>query len=247
MLASSLTKREISLIRLSCSSANTLIPSLSCRLGMMEHLAYVQTGARPGRQGPRFPATGRSRTERTHHLAVVGGCGAHASGAAGAAPERSADGAGLVAGLSSTSAGIARDLRVSGAATLARIWLAQGQADRVCELIGPRTSHPGIDGGLIGSAIEFGMLHALALRQLDRSDEARTVFARALALAEPGGYVRLFVDEGEAARLLILDCGLRIENSSTRLAPYRDRLLASFPAPQKSAVQLQPSSPVRSL
>jgi LuxR family transcriptional regulator, maltose regulon positive regulatory protein len=132
-------------------------------------------------------------------------------------------------------------LRVSGAATLARIWLAQGQADRVCELIGPRTKTL-IDGGLIGNAIEFGLLHALALRQLDRLDEARSVFARALALAEPGGYVRLFVDEGEVARLLIFDFGLRIENSSTRLASYRDRLLTSFPAPQKGVVPLQPSA-----
>jgi ATP/maltotriose-dependent transcriptional regulator MalT len=124
---------------------------------------------------------------------------------------------------------------------LARIWLAQGRADRVCELIGPRTKTLS-DGGLIGSAIEFGMLHALALRHLNRADEARKVFARALALAEPGGYVRLFVDEGETARLLILDCGLRIENTPARLGSYRDRLLAAFPATQKSTVSLPPSA-----
>jgi LuxR family transcriptional regulator, maltose regulon positive regulatory protein len=131
-------------------------------------------------------------------------------------------------------------MRISGAATLARIWLAQGQADRVCELIGPRTATLEA-GGLIGSAIEFGLLHALALRQLDRPEEARTVFARALALAEPGGYVRLFVDEGEPMQMLIAECGMRSENSPARLMAYRDRLLASFPAAQTNAVP-RPSS-----
>ncbi len=140
-------------------------------------------------------------------------------------------------------------LRVSGVATLARIWLAQGHADRVCELLGPRAATLEA-GGLIGSAIEFFMLHALALRQLDRPEEARAVFARALTLAEPGGYVRLFVDEGEASRLLILDCGLRsapaglrIENSSARLLSYRDRLLTSFPAAESSSVAQPIKSP----
>lgn len=132
-------------------------------------------------------------------------------------------------------------LRVSGAATLARIWLAQGQADRVCELIGPRAATLE-EGSLIGSALEFYLLHALALRQLDRLEEARPVLARALTLAEPGSYVRLFVDEGEAARLLILDFGSRIEEFSGRLAPYRNRLLTAFPAPQKSAIPLSSSA-----
>jgi len=132
-------------------------------------------------------------------------------------------------------------LRVSGAATLARIWLAQGQADRVSELIGPRTQTL-IDSGLITSAIEFGMLHALALRQLDRLEEGRSVFTRALTLAEPGGYVRLFVDEGEAMRLLITDFGLRIGNSPARLLTYRNLLLAAFPVPQKSGAPLPPSA-----
>ncbi|CAG0935245.1 HTH-type transcriptional regulator MalT [Thermoflexales bacterium] len=132
-------------------------------------------------------------------------------------------------------------LRVSGAATLARIWLVQGQAAGVCELIGPRATTLEA-GGLIGSALEFHMLHALALHQLDRPEEARTVFTRALTLAEPGGYVRLFVDEGEPMRFLILDCRLRIEKSSAQLHSYIDRLLTAFPAAQESAVQLQPSA-----
>jgi LuxR family maltose regulon positive regulatory protein len=132
-------------------------------------------------------------------------------------------------------------LRVSGAATLARIWLAQGQADRVCELIGPRTQTL-IDGSLIGSAIEFGMLHARALRQLDRLEEARSVFTRTLTLAKPGGYVRLFVDEGEAMGMLIAECRLLIEKSSSQLAAYRDRVLAAFPATPTNKVSTHPSS-----
>jgi hypothetical protein len=58
-------------------------------------------------------------------------------------------------------------LRITGVAVVVRVWLAQGQADRGCELIGPRADSLE-SAGLIGSAIEYLMLHALALCALDR-------------------------------------------------------------------------------
>ena len=41
--------------------------------------------------------------------------------------------------------------------------------------------------------------------------QALAALERALTLAEPEGYVRIFVDEGEAMRLLIADFGVLIE------------------------------------
>ncbi len=48
-----------------------------------------------------------------------------------------------------------------------------------------------------------------------------------LMLAEPGGFIRTFVDEGETMRLMIADCRLQIENKT--VAEYADRILAAFP------------------
>ena len=58
---------------------------------------------------------------------------------------------------------------------------------------------------------------------------------RALTLAEPEGYVRIFVDEGESMRLLILDFRLLIEkelrDQARKLIGYIDKLLAAFAQP----------------
>jgi LuxR family maltose regulon positive regulatory protein len=49
--------------------------------------------------------------------------------------------------------------------------------------------------GRRGSVIEILALRALALRARHKSNEALAALERALALAEPEGYVRLFLDE----------------------------------------------------
>jgi LuxR family transcriptional regulator, maltose regulon positive regulatory protein len=66
-------------------------------------------------------------------------------------------------------------------------------------------------------------------------DKALQVLGDALILGEPGGFIRIFVDEGEPMRLLILDFRLWIEKQSRaqdhRLIGYVDRLLAAFASP----------------
>jgi LuxR family maltose regulon positive regulatory protein len=49
----------------------------------------------------------------------------------------------------------------------------------------------------MGSALEILILQALAFSAQGKGTEALTVLQRALTLAEPEGYIRLFVDEGE--------------------------------------------------
>jgi LuxR family maltose regulon positive regulatory protein len=53
------------------------------------------------------------------------------------------------------------------------------------------------DGGRVGSVIEILALQALAYEVQGKIDTALPFLERALKLAEPEGYVRLFVDEGE--------------------------------------------------
>ena len=54
------------------------------------------------------------------------------------------------------------------------------------------------DGGRMGSAIEILLLQALAHDAQGGTSSALAALERALALAEPEGYVRLFVEEGHA-------------------------------------------------
>ena len=74
------------------------------------------------------------------------------------------------------------------------------------------------------------------------TDKAMHLLGDALALAEPDGFIRLFVDEGEPMRLLILDFRLWIEkqaHESHKPIEYVDKLLAAFaqtvPVPQLKA------------
>ena len=83
-----------------------------------------------------------------------------------------------------------------------------------------------------GSVIEILIAQALAHQAQGNTSAALAALDRALILAEPEGYVRIFVDEGEAMRLLIADFRLLIEKQKRRegqqLIGYADKLLAAF-------------------
>ena len=61
------------------------------------------------------------------------------------------------------------------------------------------------------------------------------MLGEALTLAEPGGFIRRFVDEGEAMRFLILEFRLWIDKQGQRegqnLIGYAEKLLAAFEEP----------------
>ena len=57
-------------------------------------------------------------------------------------------------------------------------------------------------GGRLGSAIQI-LVQALAFQAQDNLPRALAALEHALGLAEPEGYIRIFVDEGEAMRTLI--------------------------------------------
>ena len=102
-------------------------------------------------------------------------------------------------------------------------------------------------GGRAGSVIEILLLQALARHAQGDTPAAITSLERALTLAEPEGYVRLFVDEGEPMRLLIFDVGLRIEkqkrDESRKLIGYVEQLLAAFaPAAAQQSSIVEPLS-----
>ncbi len=78
---------------------------------------------------------------------------------------------------------------------LARLMIHRGQEVQVLPLLDRLLGAATADRRM-GSVIEIEMLRALALADSDPAAAASTL-ARAVALAAPPGYVRIFVDEGE--------------------------------------------------
>jgi len=86
--------------------------------------------------------------------------------------------------------------------TLARVQITQGNAAEALRLL-DRLLGTAESGARIHSVIEILVLRALALQTEGDTTGALVALERALTLAAPEGYVRMFVDEGMAmARLL---------------------------------------------
>ena len=80
--------------------------------------------------------------------------------------------------------------------TLARLSIARGQLHGVPAMLDRLRKRAEAEGRM-GSVIEILVLLATTLRVQGRTDEAMTTLQRALSLAEPEGFVRIFVDAGE--------------------------------------------------
>jgi ATP/maltotriose-dependent transcriptional regulator MalT len=137
--------------------------------------------------------------------------------------------------------------------TLARVLIARYKNDPVDgsihEAMGllERLLHAAEVGGRVGSIIEILILQALVHEAQGNIPPALLSLERALALAEPEGYVRLFVDEGEAMLLLIEK---QSRNRDYPLSGYVDKLLAAFTQPAttpKSAIIHQKSDMIEPL
>jgi LuxR family transcriptional regulator, maltose regulon positive regulatory protein len=88
----------------------------------------------------------------------------------------------------------------------------------------------------MGSVIEILLTQAIALQTQGNLSSALVSLERALYLAQPEGYVRVFLDEGEPMRSLITDFRSQIERQSGghghQLIGYLNKLLAAFTRPE---------------
>jgi len=88
--------------------------------------------------------------------------------------------------------------------------------------------------GWVQETIKVLVLQALVFAESSDKDQALQALARALALAEPGGFIRIFVDEGEPMRLLIEKQSRDREHPQNS---YVAKVLASF---EQGAAMPQP-------
>lgn len=86
--------------------------------------------------------------------------------------------------------------------TLVRLLLAREHYDEAFNFAS-RLLEDAEHTGRIDKMIELCLLRAIALEARGTHGDAITSFARSLALAERGGYVRLFVDEGHHLAFLL--------------------------------------------
>ena len=122
----------------------------------------------------------------------------------------------------------------------ARVLSAQGLHLKALALL-ERLLEPSLAEERRGSAIEILVLQGLILQTQGNATRAQECLERALTLAEPEGYIRVFVDEGEPMHLLLLDyqeiikkkIGEGMENESLRLLTYTGKLLAAFSQPTR--------------
>jgi LuxR family maltose regulon positive regulatory protein len=106
---------------------------------------------------------------------------------------------------------------------LARLRIAQGRVDEVTRLL-QWLLQAAEAGGRTTRVIEILMLQALAFQAGGDTSQAMTTLERALTLAESGGYIRIFVDEGPPMAHLLYEAVKR------DISPdYTSRLLAAFP------------------
>jgi LuxR family maltose regulon positive regulatory protein len=109
-------------------------------------------------------------------------------------------------------------------AVYARLLIAQGQTDRASRLL-QRLFEAAEAGGRISKMIELLILQSLAFFTAGDRAAALSTLERAMVLAEPGGFIRIFVDEGPEMSKLLYEAAIAgIAPGSVR------RLLDAFTA-----------------
>ncbi len=132
-------------------------------------------------------------------------------------------------------------LREAEYLALGRVHLAQGDQAKALMLVA-RLQDSAEQAGRTGSLIEIMLLSAVALLAAGDASQALTTLERALSLAEPEGYLRVFLDEGAPMAKLLRHAG------SKGIAPtYVSRLLSEFdrmagPSPTPPQPLIEPLS-----
>jgi LuxR family maltose regulon positive regulatory protein len=124
---------------------------------------------------------------------------------------------------------------------LARLLLAQGRLAEALSLL------QGLfklvdEAGAIGRAIEVLVLQALVLQAQGRIEPALQSLGRALALAEPEGYVRTFIAEGAPMAALLREASRR--GIAATYGSYLLTALGDEAAGQRSRREARPASAV---
>lgn len=130
--------------------------------------------------------------------------------------------------------------REQEALVIARLSLAQGEPREAIRQL--ENWLPGAqENGRGRSEIEIRILIALAQAALDERETAKEMLRQALALAQPQGFLRPFLDEGERISALLREALQRIDEPS--LASFGRSLLYTLAQEQAQKAALESQSP----
>jgi LuxR family maltose regulon positive regulatory protein len=116
---------------------------------------------------------------------------------------------------------------------LSRILVASRRWEEALDLL-QRLSFEAQAGKRFGRLLKINILRALALQELGKPDQALAMLEESLALAEPEGYIRIFLDEGQPVQQLLTK-GLD-HVSPGPLRDYITRLLFQFDAKTQASL-----------
>ena len=128
--------------------------------------------------------------------------------------------------------------------TLASVLIAQDKPNEAIGLLAHLEESARL-GGRQGRLIEIMLQKALALQALGDIPRAEIALANSLALAEPGGYMRLFLDEGPPIQRLLARWVAHerdhraADAGASSLRDYAMRLLSQFSAEPQMVTALQ--------
>src|SRR5215207_352313 len=123
----------------------------------------------------------------------------------------------------------------------ARVHLAQGDPFAALGILEPLRQQVEAKGWK-DEQLKVMVLQAIALQAQGEKDTAVQVLGDALALAEPGGFIRIFIDEGAPMNQLLSEAA-----PQGRMPDYADKLWAAFEAEKqktKDSSNLSPPQPL---
>jgi LuxR family maltose regulon positive regulatory protein len=121
----------------------------------------------------------------------------------------------------------------------ARVLSAQGQADEAIRLL-ERMLELAEEYKNTSRLVEILIIKALAHQKSGQTDQAKAELKRALTIAEPGGFIRIFLDEGpQLARLLseVIEDGYASEYASQLLSAFQIPSLLITPKTKMQVIE----------
>ena len=104
----------------------------------------------------------------------------------------------------------------------ARVLMAQNRFNEAVGLLSHLEEYA-LSSGRMGRVIEIFLLEALIMQEMGNLEQALIVLTKCLTLAEPEGYMRIFLDEGEAVCKLLRQ--LSLLELTNQLDDYVNRIL----------------------
>lgn len=123
---------------------------------------------------------------------------------------------------------------------LARLLFAQGKAQAALGVL-ERWQADAQDGGRARSSLEIQLLVSLAHHLLKQKQLAREMLREVVSLAHAEGYLRLFLDEGEAMETFLCTLVSRVREKP--LLTYLQSILRAFESQRATQSKLVPVAP----